>query len=581
MTSISGNASLGFDAPEQYLLRVLLIDDDQLDRRLVCRYLKSSGLDVNIDEASDPVHAMDLIMQGEYDCVLMDYRFPGGTAFDYFGELLSTPCSLRPPVVLLTGQGDERVAAESIALGVQEYLSKKELGKLTIRRAVESASEKAEIQRRMEQHDQELLRMSYFDALTGLPNRRLFFERLNQVVREAERAGRTFILLMLDLDFFKTVNDSYGHAAGDQLLAQIAERVVSLMRDSDIFARIAGDEFSVLLPTTDSIEGGIIVAEKIAEQITKSFMIDEHIIDINASFGLVQFPDHGSHGEELFGNADIAMYDSKRDGRLVTVYGSEHNRTDSADMLIAQSFKKAFANRELFVLYQPQLDLEHKNIVGVEALVRWQHPTLGLLYPAKFIPIAEKSAHIESLTLQVLETALLQARDWSVRGINLPVSVNLSACLLNREGLSRKIGDVIRRIGMPAGELCLEVTESGIMSSPESAGRVLQELNELGITISIDDFGTGYSSLKYLRDFPIGEIKIDQLFITDMLSSERDALIVESILALGKAFKVRVLAEGVETLEVANRLLELGCKYAQGYYFGKPMTAADLEAMVG
>ena len=249
-------------------------------------------------------------------------------------------------------------------------------------------------------------------------------------------------------------------------------------------------------------------------------------------------------------------------------------------MLIAQSFKKAFSNRELFVLYQPQLDLEQKTVVGVEALVRWQHPTLGLLPPSKFIPIAEKSAHIETLTLQVLETALLQARNWFVRGINLPVAVNLSASLLNREGLTQKIGEVINRIGVPPGELCLEVTETGIMSSPESAGRVLQELYELGVTISIDDFGTGYSSLKYLRNFPIGEIKIDQLFITDLLGNPRDELIVESVLALGRAFDVRVFAEGVETMDVANRLLELGCKYAQGYYFGKPMTADELEALI-
>lgn len=580
MTPTGNTGSKGFATPDSGSLRVLLIDDDQIDRKIVSRYLESSGIGVIVEEASDPVNANDLVMQNKYDCVLMDYRFPGGTAFDYFGKLLSMPCSMRPPVVLLTGQGDERVAAESIALGAQEYLSKKELGMLTIRRAVESACEKAKIQRKLEQHDQELVRMSYFDALTGLPNRRLFFERLDQAVREAERARRSFILLMLDLDFFKTVNDSFGHAAGDQLLMQIAERVLNLMRDSDIFARIAGDEFAVLLPTTESLEGGTIVAEKIAEQLTRSFMVGDKIIDISASFGMVQFPGHGSHGEELFGNADIAMYDSKRDGRLVTVYGSEHNRTDSADMLIAQSFKKAFVNRELFVLYQPQLDLEQKTVVGVEALVRWQHPTLGLLPPSKFIPIAEKSAHIESLTLQVLETALLQARDWFVRGINLPVAVNLSASLLNREGLTQKIGDVISRIGVPPGELCLEVTETGIMSSPESAGRVLQELYELGVTISIDDFGTGYSSLKYLRNFPIGEIKIDQLFITDLLGNPRDELIVESVLALGKAFDVRVLAEGVETLEVANRLLELGCKYAQGYYFGRPMTAEDLEALI-
>lgn len=580
MSPGSSSTDMEFAAPDTAILRVLLIDDDQIDRKIVSRYLKSSGIEVRIEEASDPVRAIELVVQNKYDCVLMDYRFPGGTAFDYFGKLLAMPCSMRPPVVLLTGQGDERVAAESITLGAQEYLSKKELGMLVIRRAVESACEKARIQRKLEQHDQELVRMSYFDALTGLPNRRLFFERLDQTVREAARAQRSFMLLMLDLDFFKTVNDSYGHAAGDQLLMQIAERVLDLMRDSDIFARIAGDEFAVLLPTTESLEGGIIVAEKIAEQLTRSFMIGDNIIDISASFGLVQYPRHGSHGEELFGNADIAMYDSKRDGRLVTVFGSEHNRTDSADMLIAQSFKKAFSNRELFVLYQPQLDLEQKTVVGVEALVRWEHPTLGLLPPSKFIPIAEKSAHIETLTLHVLETALLQARNWFVRGINLPVAVNLSASLLNREGLTQKIGEVVNRIGVPPGELCLEVTETGIMSSPESAGRVLQELYELGVTISIDDFGTGYSSLKYLRNFPIGEIKIDQLFITDLLGNPRDELIVESVLALGRAFDVRVFAEGVETLDVANRLLELGCKYAQGYYFGKPMTAEDLEAFI-
>lgn len=580
MAFTSSTSAPDYIGTNEECLRILLIDDDQVDRKIISRYLKGSGIDVDLEESSDPAQAADLIKHNRYDCVLMDFRFPGGTAFDFFGELLAKPCSLRPPVVLLTGQGDERVAAESITRGAQEYMSKKELGQMTIRRAVESACEKAKVQRKLEQHDQELARMSYFDMLTGLPNRRLFFERLDQTIAEAERTDRNFILLMLDLDLFKTVNDSLGHAAGDQLLVQISQRISSLMRDSDMFARIAGDEFAVLLPTTDNLEGGVAVAEKIAEQLAQSFMVGDHIIDISASFGLVLFPAHGSHGEELFGNADIAMYDSKRNGRLVTAFGSEHNRTDSADMLIAQSFKKAFENRELFVVYQPQINLENKTIVGVEALARWQHPSLGLIPPSKFIPIAEQSAHIETLTLQVLESSLFQAREWLVKGVSLPVSVNLSASLLNRDGLTEKIGDVIHRIGMPSGELCLEVTETGIMSSPESAERVLNELNDLGVTISIDDFGTGYSSLKYLRNFPIGEIKIDQLFVTNLLNSERDALIVESILALGKAFGVRVLAEGVETREVGERLFEFGCKYAQGYYFGRPMSATDLEDFI-
>ncbi|MDX1519412.1 MAG: EAL domain-containing protein, partial [Gammaproteobacteria bacterium] len=539
--------------------------------------LRDSGMSCRTQECSDPNEGCKLASMGNYDCILMDFRFPTGVAFDFFDDLLAQPCSRRPPVILLTGQGDEKVAAQSIQRGAQEYLSKNELAPATIRRAIESACEKAVLQREIEQRDEDLRQMSFHDTLTSLPNRRLFFDRLEQAVRDASRADRKFAALIMDLNLFKIVNDSYGHAAGDELLIQTADRLKHAMRDSDTIARLGGDEFAAILSSTDNVEGARIVAEKICTVLSEPFIIEGQIVHIGTSIGISMYPEHGTSSELLIRRADMAMYEGKRNSRAVTVYGSSCSEPEQDTLIIARGIPTAVRNREMFPMYQPQVNLEDGTVTGVEALVRWEHPQLGLLPPSKFLPALERSEHMEALTLHMLESALAEIRAWRSRDWPLTISVNLSARLLDRDDLILNIEQVLNDSSVPPECLCLEVTETGIMHSPKLAEKTLCALSELGIQVSIDDFGTGYSSLKYLRNFPIDEIKIDRLFVAGLINDTRDALIVESVLALGNAFNVRVLAEGIEDNTIWDRLQDLGCKHGQGFHIGHPMTPDDFE----
>ncbi len=561
-------------ATEESAIRILLVDDDEVDRRVIRRTLRRCGLAAEIEETASPERGVERARSGDCDCVLLDYRFPTGDAFELFGELFSQSCAHRPGIVLLTGMGDERVAAEAIQRGAQEYLSKAELAPTSIRRAIESAREKVMMQGALERRSEELTRMGLYDHLTGLPNRRLYFDRLCQAVREGTRSGSRFTVLMMDLDLFKAVNDSLGHEAGDDLLRQVSERLRRMVRDCDTVARIGGDEFAAVLSTAETIEGATVVAEKIGATMAEPFLIREQVAHVGISCGIARFPDHGETAEELVRRADMAMYEAKAGGRGVAVYGAGRMDAGYESALIAQGLRTALENDEMFVVYQPQVRLGDRKVVGVEALVRWHHPQLGLLSPSRFIPAAERSTLIETLTLRVLKSALIQQNLWSRRGQDLSISVNLSARLLDREEVVDEVRQLVRSAGIAPARLCLEVTETGIMSNPERAECIMRALSSFGVRISIDDFGTGYSSLKYLRNFPIDEIKIDRLFVAGLAREPRDRLIVQSILALGHAFGVRVVAEGIEDREVWRQLMELGCSHGQGFAIGVPMDGA-------
>lgn len=562
-------------APER--LRVLIIDDDRVDRRVIRRHLDAGGLHARIDEAAAVADALSLARTGGYDCLLLDYRFPGGDAFELFGELMAESPATRPPIVLLTGSGDESIAAESIRRGAQAYLPKAAVGEESLREAIELALTQARQHRAEAERDAELTRMSFYDELTDLPNRRLFQERLEQAVRESVRGG-PFAVLMMDLNLFKRVNDTHGHDVGDLLLRYVADRLRNVMRESDTVARLGGDEFAAVLSTADSLEGAVVVARKIQSAIDQPIAVGNHICTVGMSVGIAMCPEHGREPDALLRHADMALYQSKRTTCGITVHGSTRDKTGREAALIAQGLEGALGEEELFTMFQPQVRLHDGALVGAEALVRWSHPELGLLPPMKFVPAAEKSDAIAGMTYRVLELALRQNRIWRNRGLDLSVAVNLSARLLGRNQLADRVDSLIREAGVPHDALVLEVTESGIMNAPKAAERTMRRLADLGVRLSIDDFGTGYSSLKYLRDFPIDEIKIDGIFIEGLAHGRRDGLIVESVLALGDAFEARVVAEGIETDYEWSRLQELGCRFGQGYRAGPAMTAHDFDA---
>ena len=559
-------------------IRILLVDDDEVDTRIIERNLRRSGLALELDKIVDPEIGKDLASNGTYECMLLDYRYPTGNAFELFADLLQTPCSQRPPVVLMTNMGNEGVAAQSIQFGAQEYLSKAEISPWTLRRMIESACEKSQLQRQIERREQELVRMSFFDSLTGLPNRQLFHDRLGQALREAERSRHEFAVLIMDLDLFKSVNDSFGHDVGDALLIEVGRRLTETMRDSDTVARIGGDEFGAILPVLDKVDSSFVVVENIVAAFAEPVPVGDRLLDIGISVGIAVYPQSGVSASDLVKHADSAMYEAKKNSSGIAYFNPESSRDFERNATIGQDLKQAIEQHQLEVHFQPQVRLADGALIGAEALVRWQHPTLGAIDPDTFIPMAERSRTIGKLTLNVLDLTLRQCRDWHRRGLALTASVNLSARVLHSEDIVDEIRALVERYAVPSSMLCFEVTETGIMQSPETAETILHALSGFAIRISIDDFGTGYSSLKYLQQFPIDEIKIDRDFVISLERGSADEKIVRSVIALGKSLDMTVVGEGVEHAGALQILAESGCDIAQGFHIGRPQSPAEFEA---
>ena len=414
------------------------------------------------------------------------------------------------------------------------------------------------------------------DALTGLPNRVLLRDRTERAILASRRSGTHVALILLDLDRFKEINDVLGHPCGDLLLKLIGPRLRDHLRDSDTVARTGGDEFVVMLPDLHSHYQALAVAEQLANGLQEPFLVEGVMIDVDSSAGVVSTPEHGDDFEDLLRHADVAMFAAKEHGYQVLEFDPLLDTNDAARLSLLADLRMALAQPEQIVVhYQPQLDLATGRISGAEALVRWQHPVRGLLSPDAFIPFAERTGIIRPLTWCIMRSALEQTRRWSQAGLPMRVSVNISPRCLLEPGFADGVDRLLIETGVPAARLELELTETAIMTDPERALAVLQELARLGIKLSIDDFGTGYSSLTYLKDLPVSEMKIDQTFIAGMESDAGNFAIVRSCLELARNLNLTAVAEGVETSEVLQHLRELGCPTVQGYYISRPLPPGD------
>jgi len=422
---------------------------------------------------------------------------------------------------------------------------------------------------------QRLTQLAHYDALTGLPNRVLFDERLQRATEDARRDGAPLALLLLDLDRFKEVNDTRGHPVGDVLLRQVADRLRGAVRATDSVARLGGDEFTVLLPGADAV-GAARVARDIGAAFAAPFAVGNQAFHIGGSVGIALCPAHGADGTTLLRHADVAMYAAKR-GRLDhAVYDPAQDQHSAARLALVEELRAAIERGALALHYQPQVDLTSGRVCGVEALVRWPHPERGLIPPDAFIPLAEQTGLIAPLTEWVLAEAVRQARAWQRAGLLLAVSVNLSMWNLHDPALPARVAGLLREHGLPPAWLRLELTESVLMADAERALDVLTRLSGLGVRLAVDDFGAGYSSLAYLKKLPVDELKIDQGFVRALATDATDAAIVASTVALGHALGLRVVAEGIEDRATWDRLVAMGCDVAQGYYMSRPLPADAL-----
>ena len=432
------------------------------------------------------------------------------------------------------------------------------------------------------QYEEKLRHLANHDSLTGLPNRVLFKARTAEAMASAQRHGDRFAILFIDLDLFKNVNDSLGHAAGDLLLQQIAERTLEAVRDTDTVSRFGGDEFAVLLQRLRDEKAAESIAMKVLSVLARPFHVADHELFVTASIGIACYPSDGKTVEELLRNADAAMYSAKAGGRNSTrAFASELNERAYEVLTLTSALRQAIERGELALHYQPRYELSSGRLSGVEALARWTHPTMGAIPPGKFIPIAEDAGLIGEIGLWVLRTACRQMKAWQAAGIDIGrIAVNLSARQFHDPRLIDHVTSALNECELDAGLLELEVTESVMMKDPDAAARTLQQLHAMRVSISIDDFGTGYSSLGYLKRFPISHVKIDRSFVSGLPDALDDVGIVRAIVALAKTLKLEVIGEGVETAEQRGFLRECGCDEAQGYLFCKPLPPLELEQAI-
>jgi diguanylate cyclase (GGDEF)-like protein/PAS domain S-box-containing protein len=414
------------------------------------------------------------------------------------------------------------------------------------------------------------------DALTGLPNRTLFHDRIEQAIAAASRENSRVAVMMMDLDRFKEVNDTLGHQAGDALLAEIGERLRGAVRGSDTVARLGGDEFGILLPGQADDAGVLAVIERIHEAVEQPIVLQGLPLGIEASLGVAFFPQDGSDVDTILRRADLAMYTAKDTNAPHALYEQSSDHHDPTRLTLVGELRRAIEERELVLHFQPKASLASGEVRSVEALLRWNHPTRGLVFPDQFIPLAQQTGLIKPLTLYVIDEALRQWRAWDADGLALPIAVNLSMRNLLDASFPDDVARLVASRGVDPGQLELEITESTMLADPVRAKAVLERLAAMGFRLAIDDFGTGYSSLAYLKRLPVDEIKIDRSFVMNMNVDEDDAIIVRSTIDLGRNLGLEVVAEGVETREIWERLGSLGCTIAQGDFLSRPVPAEEL-----
>jgi diguanylate cyclase (GGDEF)-like protein len=431
-------------------------------------------------------------------------------------------------------------------------------------------------------YETQLEHQANHDALTGLANRNLLADRMEQAITYAHRANRLVAVMLLDLDRFKVVNDSLGHGTGDALLKVVAERLNACVRPGDTVARLGGDEFVVVMADVANENDVAPLVRNVLDSLAHDITVAGHDVVATASIGIALYPRDGDEAASLLKNADVAMYRAKELGRnSFQFYTPEMNARTLQRLELETGLRRALERNELVLFYQPKVELRRGQVVGAEALIRWRHPLLGMVSPADFIPLAEETGLIVPIGEWVIGTACAQLKAWQDEGLgDISVAVNLSARQFGQEDLPRVVAQALRLNGVAAHCLELEVTESAVMQDPERTVATLRELKQIDVRLSLDDFGTGYSSLNYLKRFPIDTLKIDQSFVRDITTNPDDAAIAVAVISLAHSLKRRVVAEGVETEAQLNYLRRQGCDEMQGYYFSRPVPADEFAAML-
>lgn len=549
--------------------RVLLVDDDSMLTEMYATVLDYEGFEVT--RASHPREAIDKLMAADPDLILLDLYLPICSGIDLAHMIRQYPRFESTPIVFLSVETSLDVQLACARLSGEEFLTKPvEPWRLLM--VVESRARRSRLLR--EENRRLARRVTYqaeHDALTGLPNRTLFKDRLQQALIEHQESGRKTAVLMLDLDHFHRINDVFGHEAGDQLLVTLARRLADCLGEGDTLSRPGGDELLILLPHLESLETVAEVAQELLSRTAQTAPFENESPRLSCSIGIAVSPHDGTSGDELLKNADTALYHAKQSGRATfAFFTTSMGETLSDQLQLEQDLEQALQQNQLLLDYQPILNTANNRIAGAEALIRWQHPQRGRLMPMQFVPLAERCGLIGRLGEWVLESACRQLAEWHRAGHKrLSVAVNIAAPQLMDPSLSERVESHLGRHGLPPECLTLELTESMLMEDPQRAAGQLHRLRALGVKIAIDDFGTGYSSLSYMKQLPVDKLKVDKSFLAN-LEKVDDRQIVQAIIALGHSLHLDVIAEGVETERQLEYLRAWRCRFYQGYLFSKP-----------
>jgi predicted signal transduction protein with EAL and GGDEF domain len=576
--------------------KILVCDDDASVRMLTRQCLEAEGMLV-VEAASGP-ETIEQFLKERPDLLFLDVEMPGMSGLDVCRHIRELPQGEATPIMIVTGSDDRKSIDLGFNAGATQYKTKPVNWSL-LGRDVLYMLRASNAFNALKRQEDRLRYLAYFDPLTNLPNRRSFIEQLNRILKRSQRRGVCAALLFIDLDNFKRINDSIGHGRGDKLLVEIAKRLTLELRQEDAItfmadddeekehdgsteiARLGGDEFTVVLSDIEHLGDVESVAKRILRKLSQPISLQSHNPVVTPSIGIAIYPNDGADPDALVRNADTAMYAAKAEGRACyRFYNEEMNAKAVEHLKLEEELRDGIADNQLELRYQPQVDTRTGKVVSMEALVRWKHPERGMISPADFIPVAERTGLIIDLGDWVLAEAARHCAFWDEKGLGaFRICLNLSPLQFNQPDLAENVGAFLSKSGLAPERLELELTESAIMTDAETNIAKLRDLKKLGLALAVDDFGTGYSSLNYLKRFPIDTLKIDQSFVADLSSPDGEA-IVDAILALSRTLKLQVIAEGVETEDQLKYLVERGCDLLQGYFLARPLYPDDVPAML-
>lgn len=581
-------------------INILMVDDRHENLLALEAILKDMGH--HLVFAHSGAEALKLVLKNEFAVIILDIEMPTMNGFDTASLIRKREKSKSTPIIFLTASNaTETSIFQGYLVGAVDYLVKPiepEILRAKVSVFVdlfvktEQVRQQAALLHRMTQEahredisklkkksEEAMWQMAHYDVLTGLPNRNMIANRLRDAIEINRSTGSLLAFFLIDLNRFKEINDTLGHPHGDLILKEIGARLQEILPEPNMAARLGGDEFAILLPKLADIKDIDRVIQKIIKTLTTPFLIDGFDglpIMVEASIGVALYPEHGTNPNALMQRADVAMYAAKQSGRGYAIYVPDLDKHSPEKLMLLTELRRAMDQNELTLYYQPKIAMVTKKVIGLEGLIRWKHPSRGMIPPDAFILSAEQTGLIGPLTLFVIEAAARQCKAWQKEGVAIPIAVNLSARNLMDARLPEQVSEILARYDLSPSSLQFEITESAIMADPHRAAELLARLHKMGHQFSIDDFGTGYSSLGYLKRLPVDEIKIDQSFVTDMVLDEHDETIVRSIIDLSHNLVVRVVAEGVENKETWDHLSALGCDVAQGYYISRPIPANEL-----